>query len=240
MEQKSTDDNKTDSKQTELVSSVDTNNQTNIEDEQLSQPLIQASETQPEKRQLDPSNDTNPSPPKKAKTANETSQQSDESSEEDTIFEVEKILKKRKKGNKVLYYVKWVGYDSKHNSWVAEVTLFFCSHLCYQNDILDKKLIEDFEKPKSPRIRTPRKKQTPRKKRTPRKKQESESEEDKQKTPVKRRTPRKTSEEPKTPRVVRRKTPKKSTLKTPGGTPAGRTPSKPVFGDFESPEEEKV
>src|SRR5690606_20882665 len=123
MEQKSTDDNKTDSKQTELVSSVDTNNQTNIEDEQLSQPLIQASETQPEKRQLDPSNDTNPSPPKKAKTANETSQQSDESSEEDTIFEVEKILKKRKKGNKVLYYVKWVGYDSKHNSWVAEVTL---------------------------------------------------------------------------------------------------------------------
>ena len=31
-------------------------------------------------------------------------------------FRIEKVIKKRKKGNKL--YVKWKGYDSSFNSWI--------------------------------------------------------------------------------------------------------------------------
>ena len=37
---------------------------------------------------------------------------------QDDLYEVEKILKKRGKGNNVQYLVKWLGYPSKFNSWV--------------------------------------------------------------------------------------------------------------------------
>ena len=38
----------------------------------------------------------------------------------DDVYKVEKILKKKKvKGNKIAL-VKWLGYDSKHNSWIPE------------------------------------------------------------------------------------------------------------------------
>ena len=37
-------------------------------------------------------------------------------SEED-YFDVEKILKRRSRGGRVEYLVKWLGYSSKFNSW---------------------------------------------------------------------------------------------------------------------------
>lgn len=37
---------------------------------------------------------------------------------DDDVYEVEKILKKRGRGSKVQYLVKWLGYPSKFNSWV--------------------------------------------------------------------------------------------------------------------------
>ena len=37
---------------------------------------------------------------------------------EDDVYEVEKILKKRGRGNNVHYLVKWLGYPNKFNSWV--------------------------------------------------------------------------------------------------------------------------
>ena len=41
------------------------------------------------------------------------------------VYEVEKILKKRGRGNNVQYLVKWLGYPSKFNSWVpaSEINL---------------------------------------------------------------------------------------------------------------------
>ena len=38
---------------------------------------------------------------------------------EDDMYEIEKILKKRGRGNNVHYLVKWLGYPNKFNSWVS-------------------------------------------------------------------------------------------------------------------------
>ena len=37
---------------------------------------------------------------------------------EDDVYEVEKILKKEGKGKNERYFVKWLGYPSKFNSWI--------------------------------------------------------------------------------------------------------------------------
>ena len=37
---------------------------------------------------------------------------------QDDVYEVEKILRKRGRGNNVQYLVKWLGYPNKFNSWV--------------------------------------------------------------------------------------------------------------------------
>ncbi|CAB3994981.1 uncharacterized transposon-derived [Paramuricea clavata] len=37
---------------------------------------------------------------------------------EDDVYEIEKILKKRGRGNNVHYLVKWLGYPNKFNTWV--------------------------------------------------------------------------------------------------------------------------
>ena len=37
---------------------------------------------------------------------------------DDEQFDVEKILKTRKRAGKIEYYVKWVGYPNKFNSWI--------------------------------------------------------------------------------------------------------------------------
>ena len=39
---------------------------------------------------------------------------------EDDVYRVEKVLRKRKRKGVVEYFVKWKGYSSKFNSWVAE------------------------------------------------------------------------------------------------------------------------
>ena len=37
------------------------------------------------------------------------------------FYMVEKLLKKRnRKGKTAVYFVKWLDYDSRHNSWVPE------------------------------------------------------------------------------------------------------------------------
>jgi hypothetical protein len=40
---------------------------------------------------------------------------------DDDVYEVEKVLKTRKRGGKVEYFVKWRGYPDKFNSWVTDV-----------------------------------------------------------------------------------------------------------------------
>jgi hypothetical protein len=42
------------------------------------------------------------------------------SKEEDT-FKIEQILKTRKKAGKTEYFVKWLGYPAKFNSWVSNI-----------------------------------------------------------------------------------------------------------------------
>ena len=38
----------------------------------------------------------------------------------DDVYKVEKILKRKKVKGKKMVLVKWLGYDSKHNSWIPE------------------------------------------------------------------------------------------------------------------------
>ena len=38
----------------------------------------------------------------------------------DDVYEVEKILKRKKVKGKNMVLVKWSGYDNKHNSWIPE------------------------------------------------------------------------------------------------------------------------
>jgi len=40
----------------------------------------------------------------------------------DALFDIEHILKTRKKAGKVEYFVKWRGYPAKFNSWVTALT----------------------------------------------------------------------------------------------------------------------
>jgi hypothetical protein len=40
---------------------------------------------------------------------------------DDDVYDVEKVLKTRKRGGKVEYFVKWRGYPDKCNSWVTDV-----------------------------------------------------------------------------------------------------------------------
>ncbi len=39
----------------------------------------------------------------------------------DDVYEVERVLKTRKRAGKVEYYVKWKGYPSKFNSWITDI-----------------------------------------------------------------------------------------------------------------------
>ena len=51
-----------------------------------------------------------------------------------TIFGAERILKRRKHKGKNQYLAKWLGYPTSHCTWEPE------------ENILDKRLIENFEK----------------------------------------------------------------------------------------------
>ena len=39
---------------------------------------------------------------------------------QDEVYKIEKILKKRKRGKQEEYFVKWLGYPDKYNSWVLK------------------------------------------------------------------------------------------------------------------------
>lgn len=39
------------------------------------------------------------------------------------LFKIETILKKRKRGRQVEYFVKWLGYPDKYNSWVKKTDM---------------------------------------------------------------------------------------------------------------------
>ena len=36
----------------------------------------------------------------------------------DEVYKIETIVKKRKRGKKEQYFVKWLGYPEKYNSWI--------------------------------------------------------------------------------------------------------------------------
>ena len=38
----------------------------------------------------------------------------------DYVYRVEEVLKRKKVKGKKMVLVKWLGYDSKHNSWIPE------------------------------------------------------------------------------------------------------------------------
>jgi Chromo (CHRromatin Organisation MOdifier) domain len=40
---------------------------------------------------------------------------------DELLYTVEKILKKRKRNGHTEYFVKWLGFSKKHNSWVRDV-----------------------------------------------------------------------------------------------------------------------
>ena len=46
------------------------------------------------------------------------------------IFQIEKVLKSRKRGGVVEHFVKWKGYDNRHNSWITskDITQVFRGH----------------------------------------------------------------------------------------------------------------
>ena len=41
----------------------------------------------------------------------------------DDVYRVEKVLKSKKVRGKKMVLIKWLGYDSKHNSWIPESDL---------------------------------------------------------------------------------------------------------------------
>ena len=41
---------------------------------------------------------------------------------DDALFDIERILKTRKRAGKVEYLIKWRGYPNKFNSWVDNLT----------------------------------------------------------------------------------------------------------------------
>ena len=42
---------------------------------------------------------------------------------EDNVYDVEKVLKTRRRNGKIEYYVKWKGYPDKFNSWIDSCSL---------------------------------------------------------------------------------------------------------------------
>jgi hypothetical protein len=42
--------------------------------------------------------------------------------DENPLYEIEKILKTRRRGGKIEYFVRWVGYGASYDSWVTNLT----------------------------------------------------------------------------------------------------------------------
>lgn len=64
------------------------------------------------------------------------------SAEQDDIFEVEKLLNRRKEKGKTLYRVKWLGYDMKEATWEPVENLSDVMEMVFELDEkLDKKKV---------------------------------------------------------------------------------------------------
>ena len=42
------------------------------------------------------------------------------------VYDVEKVLRTRRRNGKVEYYIKWKGYPDKFNSWTDSCSWKFC------------------------------------------------------------------------------------------------------------------
>ncbi|KAJ3299536.1 hypothetical protein HK104_008511 [Borealophlyctis nickersoniae] len=63
------------------------------------------------------------------KDGEEDGQEEDEDGSEDELYEVEAILTHKKQKGKVLYLVKWLGYDENDNSWEPQENLVSAKEL---------------------------------------------------------------------------------------------------------------
>jgi hypothetical protein len=55
----------------------------------------------------------------------------------DDVYKIETILKKRKKGRKVQYLVKWLGYPESFNSWIFKRLYRQVINADYDNSVQD-------------------------------------------------------------------------------------------------------
>ena len=42
---------------------------------------------------------------------------------EDNVYDVDKVIKTRRRNGQIAYYVKWKGYPDKFNSWIDSCSL---------------------------------------------------------------------------------------------------------------------
>lgn len=63
--------------------------------------------------------------------------------QDESVYEAERLIRKRGKGNRVEYLVKWKGWSTRYNTWEP------------LENILDRRLIDQFEKEQNIRLKRP-------------------------------------------------------------------------------------
>ncbi|CAB4003726.1 Hypothetical predicted protein [Paramuricea clavata] len=78
--------------------------------------------------------------------------ESESQDSDDELYEVEKIVAKRKRQGKVEFLIKWRGYKSDENSWEPEEHLVGCSNMIREYNKNEKEIITSFSKTRQSRV----------------------------------------------------------------------------------------